>query len=353
MNRLSFYIKAAGAGARRARALSREEAQEALALAVTVAEPVQVGAFLLALRMKGETALELAGFVDALASHTRVAAVPRDTLEVDAHGDGHEGMVSLLPAAACAVAACGVPVWLGVDADSPFARHGLRGGLAAIGLQGELGVERAARDLTRTGVAACDLGYGCPPLRRLVDLRPLLGVRTVAQTLAKLVSSSRAAHRLIGAFHAPYVVPMAETLSLLPGIERGLVVQALGGLPEARPGKLVRVADAGGDTTRTLDLRGLGPAWEGEGKEMDGKERGGEEEKEEEADNARPAAHADAAGRSANRAALDGTPGWAHQAAAAAAVLLHAATGADVGEAAHRALQALLRGDARARAARR
>lgn len=359
MNRLGSYIKIVGAGARRARALTREEAQDAFELIVTAAEPVQVGAFLLALRMKGETVPELIGFSDSLAPYKRVAAAPQGALEVDAHGDGHEGVVSLLPAAACAAAACGVPVWLAVDADSPFARHGLRGGLAAIGLQGELGVDRAAQDLMKAGVAACDLGHSCPPLRRLIDLRPLLGVRTVAQTLAKLVSSCRAAYRLVGAFHAPYVAPMAETLFLMPGVRRGLVVQALGGLPEARPGKLVRVADAGGTSTRTLDLRSLGPAWEGEGRdaerrEVEGKERDGEASMEEDPESVAPGGtvSAEAAGRSANRAALDGTPGLAHQAAATAAVLIHAATGADVGEAAQRALRSLLRGEARAQAAR-
>jgi anthranilate phosphoribosyltransferase len=165
----------------------------------------------------------------------------------------------------------------------------------------------------------------------------------------------------VGAFHAPYVALMAEVLSLQPGVQRGLVVQALGGLPEARPGKLVRVADSGSTTPRTIDLRGFGPGKEGEGRETEaerqdvgGKSREGEGSIDDEGESplADVTASADAAGRSANRAALDGTPGWAHQAAATAAILLHAATGADVQEAARRALKALLRGHARAQATR-
>ncbi len=57
------FIKAVGAGRKRARSLSRDEAREAMALvAAGAAAPEQVGAFLLALRMKGEEADELAGF---------------------------------------------------------------------------------------------------------------------------------------------------------------------------------------------------------------------------------------------------------------------------------------------------
>src|SRR5262245_45236767 len=127
------FIKAVGAGQKRARHLSREEAREAMSLLVERAEPAQGGAFLLALRMKGEAPEEMAGFVDALSDGGRLrrAAVPEDVLEIDAHGDGHSGIPSLLPAAACAAAALGVPVWLDVESGSPYARHGLDGGLGA------------------------------------------------------------------------------------------------------------------------------------------------------------------------------------------------------------------------------
>src|SRR5262245_41786344 len=97
------FIKAVGAGQKRARNLTRDEAREAMTLLVERAEPAQVGAFLLALRMKGEATEELAGFVDALSDGGRLrrAAAADDVLEVDAHGDGHSGIPSLLPAAAC------------------------------------------------------------------------------------------------------------------------------------------------------------------------------------------------------------------------------------------------------------
>src|SRR6185436_4263226 len=109
-------------------------------------------------------------------------------------------------------------------------------------------------NLTQAGVAAWDLGSGCAPLQRLVALRAQLGVRTVAQTVAKLVSPAGARRRLIGVFHAPYLEPTAGALGRI-GVERGLVVQALGGLPEARPQKLVRIAYADAARATAIDLR--------------------------------------------------------------------------------------------------
>lgn len=251
------FIKAVGAGAKRARDLSRDEACEAMGLVLDQrAEPVQVGAFLIALRMKGEVASELAGFVDALAARARQAVSPPGTLDVDGHGDGHVGRVSRLPEAALRAAALGVPVLLRCDLANPFAKHGLPDAIRALGLPVAADPGEAARLLTERRVAVLDLPAYAAPLKRLVDLRPLLGVRTVAQTLMKLLDPLGATARLVGVFHAPYLPSTAAALAAL-GRAPGLCVQALGGLPEASPGKLLRVASSSDPTPRTLDLRAL------------------------------------------------------------------------------------------------
>ncbi|MCU1281746.1 MAG: Anthranilate phosphoribosyltransferase, partial [bacterium] len=131
------FIKAVGSGQKRARDLTRDEAREAMALVCDgAARPEQLGAFLLALRMKGEAADELAGFVDALEARMQTgdARAPDGTLDVDCHGDGHKGRATLLPAAACALAALGEPVLLRLQRELPTARHGLVEALVALGL---------------------------------------------------------------------------------------------------------------------------------------------------------------------------------------------------------------------------
>jgi anthranilate phosphoribosyltransferase len=332
------FIKAVGSGAKRARDLSRDEAREAMALVCDgAARPEQVGAFLLALRMKGEGADELAGFVDALEARmeTGGARAPAGTLDVDCHGDGHKGRATLLPAAACALAALGVPVLLRLQLDLPTARHGLVEALTALGLDGARGLDapRARTALATVRVGVLDLRRYAAPLDRLVGLRPLFGVRTVAQTLMKLVDPLGCEARAVGVFHAPYLQSTAKALAALG--RRGLCVQALGGLPEASPGKIVRVC-AAGDEPQTVDLRHVGV------RDPAGADAG----------DAGDAGDAPEDAAALNRAALDGQAGAVDRAAAAAGLLLHVARGVAPAAAVDEAYRVLRSGEARAVAAR-
>jgi anthranilate phosphoribosyltransferase len=254
------FIKAVGSGQKRARDLTRDEGREAMALiADGKCEPVQVGAFLLALRMKGEGGDEMAGFADALHERATRGEAPPGTLDVDCHGDGHEGRRSLLVDAAQTLAREGVPVLLRVDLQNPYAKHGLAESLAAADFRGMLDVARAERDLRERRLAALDLATYCAPLERLCRLRPQFGVRTVAQTLCKLLDPLRASARLAGVFHAPYLEPTARALALVAS-SPATVVQALGGLPEASGGKLLPVAYASAPEPVKLDFRATAPA---------------------------------------------------------------------------------------------
>ena len=310
-------IKAVGGGAKSSRDLSRDEAREAMGLIVDgKCAPEQVGAFLMALRYKGESADELAGCVEALEARLPPAATraPAGTLDVDAHGDGHSGRATLLPAAACAAAALGVPVLLRCEIMSPWAKHGLAEGAASIGILPSA-LEQAARALGEVGVALLDLPSYSAALARLVALRALFGRRTVAQTLCKLLDPLRASARLVGVFHAPYLPSTAEALAALG--RPALCVQALGGLPEASPGKMVRADPA------NIDLRALAPAPDS----------------------------VDAATQP-NIAALEGREPGLSRAAADCALMLHAARGEEPLAAAARAREVLLSGAARALAQR-
>lgn len=321
------FILAVGGGPTRSRDLSRDEAREAMALVADArCAPEQVGAFLMALRMKGESAEELAGFAEALRERCQRAASPAGTLDVDCHGDGHAGRPTLLPAAACAVAALGVPVLLRADLDALTAKHGLAAILAGLGLDRtrSLDAPRAAAALGHLGIAVLDLPAYAPALKRLVDLRLLFGRRTVAQTLTKLLDPLSAAARLLGVFHAPYLCSTAAAAALVGGAP-ALCVQAIGGLPEAAPGKLVRAASSILPTGSpyTLDFRGLAPL---------------------------PVVVDDSpnAAVQQNNAALAGAEPLVGRAAATAALLLHAARGEALPAAADRARQVLATGAARA-----
>ncbi|HZS36208.1 MAG TPA: hypothetical protein VFF06_05250 [Polyangia bacterium] len=350
MNR---YISAVGRGQKRARDLTRDEARAAMGLVADGrAEPLQVGAFLLALRMKGEGADELAGFVDALEERSRRAQAPAGTLDVDCHGDGHAGRATLLPAAACAAAALGVPVLLRCELGSPTSRHGLQAALAALGvdLARPLDADRARASLERERLAVLDLGAYCPPLKQLVALRPKLGLRTVAQTLMKLVNPLGASRRLVGVFHAPYLAPTAGALARL-GVERAVCVQALGGLPEAAPGKIVRISYSDAIEPSGIDLRAFAiPSANDDDASANANANANASANA--SDDEEASADASALAPVENRAALDGREPFATRAAAACALLLHAATGQPPLDAAHAARAALADGRARAIATR-
>jgi anthranilate phosphoribosyltransferase len=143
----------------------------------------------------------------------------------------------------------------------------------------------------------------------------------VAQTLMKLLDPLAADARAVGVFHAPYLPSTAAALRDRVG--RSLCVQALGGLPEATAGKMVRVCRPGGEP-ETIDLRPLAPAADATTVD-DGSE---------------------------NAAALAGAPVPAVRAAAVAGVLLFAAREVPPLVAAEQALATLRDGRAAAVAAR-
>ena len=230
---MQAFIKAVGAGKKRARDLTRDEARQAMTALLATRDEAQVGAFLLALRMKGETAEELAGFVDALPTAKSI-----DALDVDAHADGHEGRPTLLPAAALLAKRAGLDVLLRVDRTPVRGQH-----------------NHVAAVADALSIPVSDIAAEHPGLKHLLDTRARLGVRTFVNSLVKLWSPRGATARLVGIFHGPYHEPMSRALALVGA--RGLVVQAQGGLPEPHPDKPSKLTPAGG-ATFAFDPRPLG-----------------------------------------------------------------------------------------------
>lgn len=238
-------IKHVGRGARLAKALTRDDARWMMArLLRGDATPEQQGAFLLAMRMKGETAEELAGFADALADGARDALggplqPGRPTIDVDLHGDGRAGRpIATLPAA-CVAAACGAGVLVRAAADNPHARAELGAILDFLELDARPAAARRALDAT--GLAVVDLAAYAPDAARLLGLRALLGVRSAVNTAVKLMDPLGTRRVVVGIFHGPYHAPVAGAAALR-GVARAAIVQAPGGVPELAPDKPTRVS---------------------------------------------------------------------------------------------------------------
>ena len=251
-------LRKVGAGARRASDLSLDEARQAGDMILSGrADPAQVGAFLIALRIKGETPEEIAGVTLSIRSHlvqgTPVSdawrSIPTPLVECAAAYDGRIKTIPVGVAAAIVADAAGVHCLF----------HGARGlGRSGIGPADIVGGLRCA-----TGPTYVDQAVYSPALSALKGLRNSLGLRTVFNTAEKLVglatdgSGPRAL--VLGVFHGGYL-PIAAGAASLLGIPRALVIQGLEGSDDITIARDTRACEVrhGYITTREVDLGALG-----------------------------------------------------------------------------------------------
>jgi len=213
--------------------LSRIEAEAVFAaLLQPGADALQLGAFLIGQRMKGETSAELAGFVDA--ARSRIAGF--------GHFKAATGVVDLPCYAGKRRAphAYLVAAMQARDAGIPVFIHGverIEGRVTAWQVLQHAGVKRAAslsqaaQILETERIAYADLADLCPDLFRIYTLRSRLGVRSFSNTVARLLNPLQCDGQLNGFFHTPYANYMAEANGLLEQ-PRSLLFMGAEGEPE-------------------------------------------------------------------------------------------------------------------------
>lgn len=211
-------IRRVARGRHGAENLSREEACQALErLLQEDADALQLGAFLIAERMKGETVAELAGFVDAARAHVRDFGVydagTVQAVDLPCYA-GKRRAAPLHLIAALRARDEGIRILVHGVADIP-GRLSAWQTLRTLGVDSAGDLASAARMLERDGIAYLDLADVCPPLQRLFMLRPRLGVRSFANTVARLLNPMRCVSQLNGIFHTPYARVMAMANRLL------------------------------------------------------------------------------------------------------------------------------------------
>ncbi len=214
-----------------ARSLSEDEAAAVMRDIMSgEATPAQVGAFLVALRLKGETVDEIVGMARVMREHA--LAVPSVEAVVDTCGTGGDasGTFNVSTAAAFVVAGAGGRV----------AKHGNRAMTSACGSADVLEALGAKIDLDPEQVARClrEVGIGFmfaqafhPAMKHVAGPRREIGVRTVFNVLGPLTNPAGAAHQLLGVARAELAPLLAEALGRL-GARHALVVHGHGGLDE-------------------------------------------------------------------------------------------------------------------------
>lgn len=241
------YLKEVGRGKRGARDLSYEQAVDAAARIVTGdAAPAQIGAFLMAERIKMESVEELAAFVDVLRGHAARKALPPS---IDCAGpyDGRRDTYMATFAVAFLLAGAGLPVTLHGSATLP-PKQGivLQEVLHAAGIQPHrVPIERADRIARETGVLYAHAEAWCPPLARLRPIREQLGMRTVFNTAEKLVDYASAPYIALGVYHNTVFERLFGLLTRL-GYRQAAIVQGVEGSEDVhidRPTRVLFVQD--------------------------------------------------------------------------------------------------------------
>jgi anthranilate phosphoribosyltransferase len=241
------YVRILGKGKSGSRSLSRDEARQAFAMILRgEAEDVQVGAFLMLLRVKEETGEELAGFVEACRDEmVQPAAEIHADLDWSSYaGKKHQHPWFILSILLLAQAGHRVLVH-GADGHTP-GRLYTEQALNQLGLPIAANWEDAGMQLDRFNVSYLPLRRFCQPLDSLIQLRPLLGLRSPVNTLTRMLNPLRAACSVQSIFHPAYAALHQQADRLL-GQPRAMVFKGDSGEVEIKPQadtRLYSLADA-------------------------------------------------------------------------------------------------------------
>lgn len=250
-------IKTVGTGVRGSRALTFDEAREGMAalLAGEVSE-AQAGAFLIAMRIKGEQPDELAGMAQALrdAAPRVRTAVERPLVACAGAYDGTADSPHLSLAAGVAAASCGAGVVMHCgDTLGPKYGTTVADVLAALGGPGRPTLAESRGMLERSGACVVHAGAALPGWSRLAEIRDEIGLRGPVHSAEKLVDWFGARRFVVGHTHGPYAERLVGALERL-GAELAVAVRGLEGSDVMRPGR--PVAHQSGHTLELPELLG-------------------------------------------------------------------------------------------------
>ncbi len=216
--------------------LSFEEAKNVMRMfLVNVLTPAQAGALLTALRMRGETGEELAGFASYLRESAVSFSLPPGMKAIDTCGTGGDGSgtFNVSTAAALVACTCGVAV----------VKHGNRAVssisgsadfLEALGIRVTLSPSAASELLRKTGFTFLFAPIFHPAFKAVQHIRRELGVRTIFNVLGPLINPAPVSFKLMGVYDPKLLTPAGEALAH-QGVERALVVWGEPGLDEVSP----------------------------------------------------------------------------------------------------------------------
>jgi anthranilate phosphoribosyltransferase len=232
--------------------LSRSEANEAFdSMLSGGATPAQLGAFLMALRVRGETVDEISGAVASLRGKVIPVSAPDGAMDIVGTGGDASGSYNVSTATAIVVAGCGVKV----------AKHGNRGmssksgtadTLAALGVKLDVSPEIISRCIDQAGIGFMFAQGHHPAMKHVGPFRVELGTQTIFNLMGPLSNPAGVKNQLLGVFSPKWVEPLAHVLKEL-GSENVWVVHG-DGLDEITLAGTTKVAALKNGVVTTFEI---------------------------------------------------------------------------------------------------
>ncbi|RVI77301.1 anthranilate phosphoribosyltransferase [Sinorhizobium meliloti] len=233
-------------------ALSREDARAAFEIIMSgAATPSQIGGFLMALRVRGETVDEIVGAVGAMRARMLPVEAPDGAIDIVGTGGDGAGTYNISTLAALIVAGAGVPV----------AKHGNRAlssksgtadALSCLGVSLDIGPAVISRCIAEAGLGFMFAQQHHSAMRHVGPTRVELGTRTIFNLLGPLANPAGVRQQLVGVYAPQWVDPLAEVLRDL-GSESVWVVHGEG-LDEITTTGVTKVAALKDGTITNFEL---------------------------------------------------------------------------------------------------
>ncbi|MHA1597507.1 MAG: glycosyl transferase family protein [Alphaproteobacteria bacterium] len=275
------YVRIIGKGPNLSRAMTRDEMHAAATMILNdQVEPLQLGAFLCILRMRTEEPEEGAGFVEATRQSLKL---PDDIPNVDLDWSSYSGKKRQLHwylLAAQLLAANGIRIFMqGAEGHTP-GRVYTSEALKSLGVPIADSLDQAADHIRDHNFAYLTLEHLSPKLQEIIDLKPLLGLRSPINTFGRMINPFSAPCEFQTVFHPNYRDVHRDTANLL-GQQHMAVFKGEGGEAERRPHKPVQVQylhdgklsdiewpamleDENVKVDEDMDVRRLKSVWRGE-----------------------------------------------------------------------------------------
>ncbi|EFO33699.1 anthranilate phosphoribosyltransferase [Roseibium sp. TrichSKD4] len=211
--------------------LNEQEARAAFDIILSgSATPSQLGGFLMALRVRGETVDEVTGAVATMRSKMLPVSAPANAIDIVGTGGDNSGSYNISTCTAIVVAGCGVPV----------AKHGNRSlssksgsaeALSELGINIDIGPEKIAECIEGAGIGFMFAPLHHAAMKHVGPTRMELGTRTIFNLLGPLSNPAGVKRQMVGVFAKKWIDPVAEALKNL-GSEHVWVVHGSDGMDE-------------------------------------------------------------------------------------------------------------------------